>query len=37
MSVSSNTPILVGVGEFSEQIDAPDYRGLSPVELARMH
>jgi acetyl-CoA C-acetyltransferase len=34
MSVSSNTPILVGVGEFSEQIDAPGYRGLSPVELA---
>jgi acetyl-CoA C-acetyltransferase len=34
MSVAVNTPILVGVGEFSERLDANDYRGLSPVELA---
>lgn len=28
------TPIIVGVGEASERIDAPDYKALSPVELA---
>lgn len=28
------TPIIVGVGEASERIDAPDYTALSPVELA---
>ena len=34
MSVADNTPILIGVGEASERIDAPDYAALSPVELA---
>lgn len=34
MSTEVNTPILVGVGEFSERIGTGDYRGLSPVELA---
>ncbi|GAA4663437.1 acetyl-CoA acetyltransferase [Gordonia humi] len=28
------TPVLIGVGQAAEQIDSPDYRGLSPVELA---
>jgi acetyl-CoA C-acetyltransferase len=34
MSVSDNTPVIIGVGEFSERIDAPDYAALSPVALA---
>lgn len=28
------TPVLVGVGQVSERVDDPDYRGSSPVELA---
>lgn len=28
------TPILVGVGQYSERIGEPSYRGLSPLELA---
>lgn len=28
------TPIIIGVGEASERIDAPDYQALSPVALA---
>lgn len=28
------TPIIIGVGEASERIDAPDYEGVSPAELA---
>ena len=32
--VSSRTPVLVGVGQFTERIDDPDYRGMSSVELA---
>jgi acetyl-CoA C-acetyltransferase len=34
MSVSDNTPVIIGVGEVSERIDAPDYAALSPVALA---
>ena len=34
MSVADNTPVLIGVGEASERIDAADYAALSPVELA---
>jgi acetyl-CoA C-acetyltransferase len=34
MSVSDNTPVIIGVGEASERIDAPDYAALSPVALA---
>jgi acetyl-CoA C-acetyltransferase len=30
----ADTPILVGVGQFTEHLDAPDYAGLSPVQLA---
>jgi acetyl-CoA C-acetyltransferase len=32
--VADNTPILIGVGEASERIDAPDYAALSPADLA---
>jgi acetyl-CoA C-acetyltransferase len=32
--VPSSTPVLVGVGQASERIDDPGYRGLSPVDLA---
>jgi acetyl-CoA C-acetyltransferase len=28
------TPVVVGVGQAAERIDDPDYRGMSPVELA---
>ncbi len=28
------TPVIIGVGETSERIDAPDYAALSPAELA---
>lgn len=32
--VPDATPILVGAGQFTERIDAPDYRALPPYELA---
>src|SRR5262245_22921883 len=32
--ISPNTPVIVGVGQFTERLDAPDYKGLSNVELA---
>jgi acetyl-CoA C-acetyltransferase len=32
--VDPRTPVIVGVGEFAERVDDPDYRGLSPVDLA---
>jgi acetyl-CoA C-acetyltransferase len=32
--VADNTPVLIGVGEASERIDAADYAALSPVALA---
>ncbi|HET7741839.1 MAG TPA: acetyl-CoA acetyltransferase [Mycobacterium sp.] len=34
MPVDPRTPVLVGVGQFTERIDGPDYRGMSAVELA---
>jgi acetyl-CoA C-acetyltransferase len=34
MSLPDETPVVIGVGESSERIDAPDYQALSPVELA---
>jgi acetyl-CoA C-acetyltransferase len=34
MAVATDTPVLIGVGEFSERLDSAGYRGLSPVELA---
>jgi acetyl-CoA C-acetyltransferase len=32
--VDPRTPVLVGVGQFTERIDDADYRGMSAVELA---
>ena len=32
--VADNTPVLIGVGEASERIDAPSYAALSPADLA---
>ena len=32
--MSDNTPIIIGVGEASERIDAVDYAALSPADLA---
>jgi acetyl-CoA C-acetyltransferase len=34
MAVDPRTPVVVGVGQFTERIDDPDYRGMSSVELA---
>ncbi len=34
MSVDPRTPVLIGVGQFTERIDDPAYRGMSAVELA---
>jgi acetyl-CoA C-acetyltransferase len=34
MPVDPRTPVIVGVGQFTERIDDPDYRGMSAVELA---
>src|SRR5690349_3744635 len=34
MPVADTTPVLIGVGEASERIDAADYAALSPVALA---
>ncbi|MCF6388294.1 acetyl-CoA acetyltransferase [Mycobacterium sp. MBM] len=34
MMVDPHTPVIVGVGQFTERVDAPDYRGMSSVELA---
>jgi acetyl-CoA C-acetyltransferase len=33
-AIDPRTPVIVGVGQSSERIDNPDYRGLSAVELA---
>ena len=32
--VDPRTPVIVGVGQFAENIDDPAYRGMSAVELA---
>ena len=32
--MADSTPVIIGVGEASERIDAPDYAALSPVALA---
>ena len=34
MNVDPRTPVIVGVGQSAEQIDDPDYRGRSAVDLA---
>ena len=32
--MDDSTPVIIGVGEASEQIDSPGYRALSPADLA---
>lgn len=32
--MDDRTPVVIGVGEASERIDAPDFRALSPADLA---
>ena len=34
MAVDPRTPVIVGVGQFTERIEDPRYRGMSAVELA---
>lgn len=34
VTVSDTTPVIVGVGQFVERIDAPDYAGLSFADLS---
>ena len=34
MAVDPRTPVIVGVGQFTERIQDPDYRGMSAVDLA---
>ena len=34
MTLDPRTPVVVGVGQSAERIDDPDYRAMSPVELA---
>jgi acetyl-CoA C-acetyltransferase len=34
VAVDPRTPVIIGVGQFTERIDDPDYRGMSAVELA---
>src|SRR5690242_2396200 len=33
-AMDQNTPVIIGVGEASERIDAPDYKAMSPAELS---
>lgn len=34
MQIDPRTPVIVGVGQFTERIDDADYRGMSAVDLA---
>jgi acetyl-CoA C-acetyltransferase len=34
MNLDPRTPVVVGVGQAAERIDDPDYRAMSPVDLA---
>lgn len=34
MSISNNTPIIVGVGQFTERLTSPEYRALSASDIA---
>jgi acetyl-CoA C-acetyltransferase len=34
MAVDPRTPVVVGVGQFTERVDDPGYRGMSSVDLA---
>lgn len=33
-NLDPRTPVIVGVGQYTERVDDPDYRGLSAVDLA---
>ncbi|MGH3969844.1 MAG: acetyl-CoA acetyltransferase, partial [Mycobacterium sp.] len=33
-TIDPRTPVVVGVGQAAERVDDPDYRGLSPIDLA---
>jgi acetyl-CoA C-acetyltransferase len=33
-TVDPRTPIIIGVGQVAERVDDPNYRGLSPIDLA---
>jgi acetyl-CoA C-acetyltransferase len=33
-NIPDQTPVIIGVGQITERIESPDYRGLSNVELA---
>ena len=32
--IPDNTPVIVGVSQFTERLDDPEYRGLSPADIA---
>lgn len=34
MTTAANTPIIVGVGQFTDRIDSPDYQAMSSVAVA---
>ncbi len=34
MTIATNTPIIVGVGQFTDRIDSPEYKALSSVDVA---
>lgn len=34
MEAAANTPIIVGIGQFTERLNAPDYKGLSAYQIA---
>ncbi|OFJ55701.1 acetyl-CoA acetyltransferase [Mycolicibacterium grossiae] len=34
MQVDPHTPVIIGVGQFTERLDDPGYRGMSAVDLA---
>ena len=33
-NIDPRTPVIIGVGQFTERVDAPDYRGLPPYGIA---
>ncbi|QLL09792.1 acetyl-CoA acetyltransferase [Mycobacterium vicinigordonae] len=33
-AIDPRTPVLIGVGQVAELVDAPDYQGFSPIDLA---
>jgi acetyl-CoA C-acetyltransferase len=33
-NIDPRTPVIIGVGQFTERVDAPDYRGLPPYAVA---